>query len=88
MLIGLGLFGGAISIGYLTIAKFMVLEAEVGPVIATVDQGAGRGVHSGDLMALPVAAFGLLCLTASFAAITVAFRRRRSSRRRWGQAIA
>ena len=86
LLVGLGLFAGAISVGYLAIAKYMVLDTSVGPVIATVDQGAGRGVHSGDVMALPIAFFGLLCLTASVAALGYGLKRR-STRRRWGAAF-
>ena len=42
--------------GYLVVAWATLFQARIGPIVATVDAGAGRGVHSGDLLALPMVA--------------------------------
>lgn len=41
----------------------IVFVLKIGPVIGTIDARAGRGVHSGDLMAVPLvfAALVLFC---------------------------
>ena len=40
--------------GYLAVAWTTLFQARIGPIMATVDAGSGRGVHTGDLLALPM----------------------------------
>lgn len=53
---------GAMAAGYAVVAWHIVLVARIGPVAAVVDSAGGRGIHTGDLLALPVGAAGLASL--------------------------
>lgn len=41
-------------------AWMIVFVLRLGPVVAVLDAGAGRGVHSGDLLALPLVGAALV----------------------------
>ena len=43
-------------VAYLAMAWMTVFDVRIGPVVATLDEAAGHGVHAGDLLALPMVA--------------------------------
>lgn len=49
----------ALTAVHLALAWIIVFSLKIGPVIATVDASAGRGVHAGDLLAVPLACLAL-----------------------------
>lgn len=54
------LLSAAITTLCLALAWMVVFIWRIGPVIATIDSSAGHGIHSGDLLALPLVALGAL----------------------------
>ncbi len=44
----------------LALAWMIVFLWEIGPVVAVLDAGAGRGLHSGDALAIPLLYLGWL----------------------------
>jgi hypothetical protein len=61
---------------YLVVAWVIVFEARIGPVTATLDESAGRGVHAGDLLALPMIGLSALMFVLGTAACERAVGRR------------
>jgi len=52
----------AVGLSYLVLAFQVVFSMSIGPIAVSIDEGLGRGVHTGDLLALPIAALGVACL--------------------------
>lgn len=46
----------------IVVAMWIVLVARIGPVIAVVDADHGHGIHSGDVLALPLVLWALWAL--------------------------
>lgn len=44
---------------YIAVAWTIVFTLRIGPVVGTIDATAGRGVHSGDMLAIPLVLMGL-----------------------------
>lgn len=49
-------------------AWMIVFVLRIGPVVAVLDARAGRGVHSGDLLAIPLVGVAMLLLSEELAA--------------------
>lgn len=47
------------------LAWTIVFVLRIGPVIGTIDARAGHGIHSGDLLALPLVGMGVLVCAAT-----------------------
>lgn len=58
---------GFLGLAYGAWAWSLVFAQRIGPVIAVVDASGGRGVHSGDLLSLPL----ILCSVVSLVAASV-----------------
>lgn len=59
----------AVAAGYAFLSYWVVFVAKIGGVAMVIDARHGHGVHTGDLLAFPMAAFALL----SFAVGVLAF---------------
>lgn len=46
----------AASLAYLLGAYMVVFQAKIGPVVSSFDEAGGHGVHSGDILAIPLLA--------------------------------
>ena len=64
----------------------LVFRQRVGPVIAVVDAGAGMGVHSGDMLVIPIMLSALACIVAGVACVGTFLRA--PQRLPWRDAIA
>lgn len=69
---------GAMAVGYALVAWHIVFVARIGPVAAVIDEAGGHGIHTGDLLALPVLAAGLLSLVGAVWTFHVAEERRQA----------
>ena len=67
LILGLGLLG--LSVASAFVAYAVVFCARIGPVAMTLDAAAGRGVHVGDLLALPLAALAAATFVAGIGAL-------------------
>lgn len=56
---------GVLAIVYFVLAYRIVFVLRIGPTAVVVDDSAGWGVHTGDLLALPVSLAGLVCVALS-----------------------
>ena len=59
----------ALAVAYGAWAWNLVFVERVGPVVAVIDSSGGRGVHSGDLLSLPLLACATMCLLAAGACL-------------------
>ncbi|HLG01802.1 MAG TPA: hypothetical protein VI916_15180 [Acidimicrobiia bacterium] len=50
------------AIAYFVLAYRIVFVLRIGPTAVVVDDSAGWGVHTGDVLALPVSLAGLVCV--------------------------
>lgn len=51
----------ALAVGYAAAAWWVVFSQRWGPVVAVVDEQAGMGVHSGDVIGVLAAAMAVVC---------------------------
>lgn len=65
------LLGATVAVGlgvaYLALAWHVVFVARMGPTVVNVSESTGRGVHAGDVFALPLGLLGVFCLAVAVA---------------------
>lgn len=52
----------------------VVFRQRIGPVVAVINDGAGQGVHSGDMLVLPIAVSAMVCVIAGVACLATMLR--------------
>lgn len=62
-----------LTVGYFVLAFHVVFSMRLGPTAATILPG--RGLHTGDALALPLVALGTLCLAVAVVCFEAATRR-------------
>lgn len=51
----------SLALAYAAAAWHIVFTARIGRVVATIDESAGRGLHAGDILAIPLLLLAGLC---------------------------
>lgn len=65
----------AMAAAYFWLAWQIVFVWRIGPIVGTISESSNRGVHSGDVMALPLVALGVITLLAGVVSATGRIRR-------------
>lgn len=67
---GIAVVTTAMATLYFWLAYHIVFSMRIGPIIGSIDEGAGIGVHSGDILAVPLALLGFVTALAGIVAVT------------------
>ena len=66
---------GLVAAAHVAVAVAVLLVWRIGPVVAVIDES--RGVHEGDLLALPLLAMGAIWLARAGSLVAIPVTRRR-----------